>query len=435
MSIRSLLYLNSFIITFGLIKKQKRQLPFLLLLPFFCNSQVANYITNGGFEDLYVCPGINTLNQAKGWSNIDSATFAGVEIMCACYYNMPWDGASYQLPEEGLRFGLATFLCQTPQCSSTSNRAYFRNRLKANLINGKIYCVKFYVNVRDNSSYGIANISAFFVDNSIDTITKCTIPLTYINPQINNLSTNFITDTMNWVPITGTFVANGTEKNCVIGNFKSDANTNKILINPAILPTIGCDILIDDVSCIPIDLPAYAGVNTYAVPGGTVYIGRPCDVGIDEACLWYNLTNTTTPIANTAGITVTVAATTQTYMVKQDICGVIKYDTVVVYASGVGLKDISYWSEVVGVYPNPANDKLYITVNSDNFTFNPDSYREGNVQLSIINTLGQIIREEEITLKENKATINIMDLCNGIYNIQITNSNGQKTIKKLVVAK
>jgi hypothetical protein len=202
-----------------------------------------------------------------------------------------------------------------------------RNRLKANLQTGKEYCVKFYVNIRDNASYGIDGMGAFFGDNTLDTIAKTTVPLTYLVPQVQNSAGNIITDTMNWVLITGTFVATGSEKHLIIGNFKSDAATNKTFINPTILPTIGADVFIDDVSCIPLDLPAYAapGPDIWAVPGTTTYIGRPQDVGIDEACEWFKLPNTTSVIANVAGLTLTVAAGTETYMVKQDICGVIKY--------------------------------------------------------------------------------------------------------------
>lgn len=403
-----------------------RQLACILII--FTNvkgQQVANYITNGGFEQVYSCTGFDqSINNSKGWRSIDSSILGPLMLNTICYSSVPHNGLTFQWPHNGNNHVQTSFLCQPPQCNPTSNRGYFRNRLKSNLINGKSYCVKAYVNVSNPSSYGISNIGFFFVNNSIDTITKFKIPLTYITPQVENPTSNILTDTLNWVPITGTFVANGTEKHCVIGNFKSDAATTKTLINSSSLPTIGCDILIDDVSCIPIDLPAYAGPDIFGIPGNTVYLGRPQDVGIDEACLWYNLTNTTIPIANAAGFTSTVAATTQSYMVKQDICGVIKYDTVVVYASAVGLENVSS-SEVengIRVYPNPANSVINVEVSTSlDLTL--------KIKLELINTLGQVIHSELATTKN--LTLKTKNFNNGVYTLLIKTEIG--TLSRKVV--
>jgi hypothetical protein len=400
--------------------------------------QVANYITNGGFEQIYNCLGFDqSINNSKGWRTIDSSIIGAVSLNAVCNNQVPTIGQAYQWPKTGNAHGQTTFLCQPPGCSINFNRGYFRNRMKANLIAGKVYCIKAYVNVDNPSSYGISNIGFFFSDNSIDTITKSSIPLTYITPQVENPATNILTDTLNWVPITGTFVANGTEKHCVIGNFKSDAATTKTLINSSSLPTIGCDILIDDISCIPIDLPAYAGPDVFGIPGNTVYIGRPQDVGIDEACTWYNITNTTTPIANAAGITITVGVSSQTYIVKQDICGNIKYDTVAVYASAVGMVSLSGvedWG--VNVYPNPAKDLLYVEVSHASTPLSVTS----DISLSLTNALGQVIREEALRQAQQPIEINVKDIPNGVYFIKVSlpagkagNKNGVEINKKFVV--
>ncbi|MDO8999912.1 MAG: T9SS type A sorting domain-containing protein [Bacteroidota bacterium] len=418
MNIKNSLYLNN---VFFFLKKKRLFIQFFLFL-FITNirsQQIANYITNGGIENYYNCG--NSIVVAKGWRSIDSTYFNGILYCNTCFPNVPNNGLTYQWPHSGNAFLQATFLCQPPQCMVNPNRGYFRNRLKSTLVFGKTYCVKLYVNVSNPSSYGISNIGIFFVDNSIDTITKINIPLTYITPQIENSTSNILTDTMNWVAITGTFVANGTEKNCVIGNFKSDAATTKTLINSTSLPAVACDILLDDVSCIPIDLPAYAAASNdiWAIPGNTIYIGRPQDVGIDEACQWFKLPNTTSVIANAAGLTLTVATTTNTYMVKQDICGVIKYDTVVVHASGLGFVTLSgVEATKLKLFPNPANEILTIEfVTSSN-----EAYRDVNIQ--IMNSLGQIVKEEELHFTQQAeslaATINTKELANGVYVLKLS---------------
>ena len=407
--------------------KKLRLLIVCILQTILFKAQIANYITNGGFEQVYNCSSFDhSINNAKGWRSIDSSVFGGLVLNTVCYSYVPNNGLTYQWPHSGNNDIQTTVLCQTPQCSPYPNRGYFRNRLKANLINGKTYCVKAYVNVSDPSTNGISNIGFFFVDNSIDTITKISAILSYINPQVENPATNILTDTMNWVSITGTFVANGNEKNCVIGNFRTDVATTKTLINSTYLPTIGCDILIDDVSCIPIDLPAYAGADIWAMPGNTVYIGRPQDVGIDEACIWYNLTNTTTPIANAAGFSLTVSAVTATYMVKQDICGVIKYDTIVVHASSAGLAQQEIIKNNFNVYPNPTKNELNIAYTIDGL--------ENYNQVLIFNNLGQLIKEEEIVFKDKNAKVNVSSLQNGAYFLSLKNQNLFTVNKRFIIA-
>jgi hypothetical protein len=405
-----------------LYRKQKALLCFLFFSFIISKGQIANYVSNGGLEDHYPCVFIpNNLSIAKNWRTIDSIP-GNIQYCntCAVYSNVPYNGFGFQYPRTGNSYAMSTFMCQS--CASSSTRGYFRNRLKTNLQGGKTYCVKFYVNISNNSSYGIDKFSAYFGNNTLDTITKCLIPLTYINPQIQNPINNFVTDTLGWTLITGTFVATGVEKHMVIGNFKSDANTNKVLINPTNLPSVATDVLIDDVSCIDIDLPAYAaaGSDIWAIPGNTLYLGRPRDVGIDEACKWYKLPNITTAIDTAAGITVTVGITTNTYIVRQEICGNVKWDTVVIHASGVGVSEQELIKNSINVFPNPANDILNVNLNFDlGITFS---------KIEITNNLGQILREEEINFKNKTATIKTDALENGVYFLQLS-SRGTRDIK------
>ena len=278
------------------IKKQKALLCLLLFCVLKNNAQIANYVTNGGFDTLSNYNPIYVEYKAIGWSGVDSIKYTAVPIHIYCG-TVPNSGVSYQFPKSGKGYMRVTTYC--PNCPVNFKRSNIKNRLKQTLIAGKTYCVKMYVNVLDNIYYGIDAFGFYFGDNTIDTIKyNSRLPLTFLNPQVQNPTGNIITDTMNWTPITGTFVANGTEKFMVLANFKSDANTNIAISNTSVPSNAGSEFFIDNVSCIPTDLPAYAGFDTYALPGSTVYIGRPQDVGIDEACTWYNLTNTVTPIAN-----------------------------------------------------------------------------------------------------------------------------------------
>jgi len=390
----------------------------------FCNglnSQIANYVNNGGFEQYHNCL-IPVINSVKYWRSIDSSISANVGFYSTCFPNVPSGSLTYQWPRTGQNFCYPTFLCQPPQCSSY--RGYARNRLKTNLVTGKTYCVKFYVCVGNPASYGIDGFGAYFGDNTLDTITTIGIPLTYLTPQIQNPNGNIISDTLNWTLVTGTFVAAGNEKHMVIGNFKSDAATTKTLINSNILPFVAMDACIDDVSCIDVDLPAYAGPDIWCIPGNSVYIGRPSDVGIDEACIWYKYPNMSTAIDTVAGLWVSPVVTT-TYIVKQDICAGIKYDTVVVHQSATGINELDVLKDHLSVYPVPSKDELNLSLPFDHTFHN----------ITITNNLGQIMREEEIVFKNNNATITTSDLPNGVYIFTLKDKTNFQISKRFVIAR
>ncbi len=398
-------------------KKQKALLCFLLFSFTIASGQIANYVSNGSFEQILPNAGPYAFEATIYWGAPDSTKSSNV--LCSILStigNAPYVSTGFQYPRSGNNFILTQFFCNN--CGNNNARFYPRNRLKQVLQAGKTYCAKYYVVNTNNCRVAMNTYGMYFGNSSIDTITKCMGEVTYLNPQIEN-TTGIITDTLNWVPITGTFVANGTEKYMVLGNFRSNAATSTLQLNTPSLTTQSTDLYIDDVSVIDIDLPAYAGPDIYGIPNNTVYIGRPQDVGIDEACMWYNLPNITTAIDTAAGITLTVGLTTNTYMVKQDICGNIKYDTVIVYASGVGIDEQEQIKNSINLFPNPANDILNISFNlQDKALF---------YKIAILNNLGQVIREEE--LKNN--AVNIKDLPNGVYVLQLFDSAQSDSIRSL----
>jgi hypothetical protein len=292
---------------------------------------------------------------------------------------------------------------------------------------GKTYCVRFFVNICSNSSYGMDRFEAYFGDNSIDTITKTSVPLTYLIPQIQNSTGNLVTDTLGWTLISGTFVATGTEKHMIIGNFKSDAATNTVLINSANLPAVATDVCIDDVSCIDVDLPAYAGPDTSCIAGTSVYIGRQRDVGIDEACIWYKLPNTTTSIDTAAGIWVSPTSTSS-FVVKQEICGNVKWDTIVVYEDHVGIGSLELIRENLNLLPVPATDNLTLTLTASIGDIE-------NSSIFIRNSFGLLIKEEKIIFRDGKALLDIKELPNGFYFLTLQVEKVGTVSKRFIVVK
>jgi len=244
-----------------------------ILIPFVHNSQIANYVRNGGFEDRYGCTLPNELNQAKGWNLIGSDTtkFGGFLYSITCYSNVPLSGSGFQYPRNGDSFYRLQAYCTNP-CQVEDSRLYPKNRLKANLIAGKTYCVKMYVNLQNTSPYAIKDLAIYFGNNTIDSINYANSPLTYITPQVTNTASIMFSDSLNWVLFNGTYTANGTEKYLVIGDFMPDASQTKTLVLPSSIED-WAEYMIDDVSCIDINLAAFAGPDIWCIPGNSVYIG------------------------------------------------------------------------------------------------------------------------------------------------------------------
>ncbi|MBX3165659.1 MAG: T9SS type A sorting domain-containing protein [Bacteroidetes bacterium] len=403
----------------------------LIVLFLFCFSskaqqqQISNYVANGSFEEYYKCiapPLVTTTYVVKNWGSPCPDSLLPAPIYRSyCLNNVPYFGASHEYPHSGEAFLLTLFY---DAGTIPYKRMYAKNRLKATLQAGKTYCVKFYINYLNSTIYGIDGFGAYFCGSEIDTISYCTIPLTYLIPQIQNPQGNIITDISNWIPITGTFTANGTEKYMVIGNFLSNEDTDKLMINSPNPEIYATEANIDDVSCIPIDLEAYAGRDTTILYGDSVYIGREKDFATDPYCVWYKLPDTANAIDTTSGLWVKPSVTT-TYVVKQELeCSPLKWDTVVVNVGYVGLNEYVMSNMQVEVYPNPANDLVKIESNIPNEELN----------ISIVDVTGRTVMNKKLEIKNHTADIEL-NLSNGVYILKITN-NQQKTIsKKLVIAR
>jgi hypothetical protein len=378
------------------------------------SAQIGNYIVNGSLEEIYDCDPPYNLNHCNSWANLgsDSLVMAGVLYTtdAGCIKGAPLTDVGYQWPRSGNAFGRLSFICINP-CTYYYARSYPKNRLRSNLIANKTYCVKMYLCLVDVSPYAISNFGFYFGDSSTDTIKYANGPITYLNPQVSNPISAILTDTLNWVPITGTFVATGSEKYLVIGNFESNSSTTMSLVLQDTTYKFS-EYFVDDVSCIEVNLPAYAGPDKSIMPGDSVYIGRESDFAIDPGCIWYKLPNMTTAIDTSSGIWVKPTSTS-TYVVKQTLdCSPEKWDTVVVFMNLVGLEKLKIIKEELKIYPIPAKDFIELKI-SNRALF------EGFNSIALHNNLGQLIKEEEISFKEDKLIISTIDFKPGVYVLKI----------------
>ncbi len=392
-------------------------------------AQLINYVNNGSFEVCGNCPNYFPVLNAKYWNGIDSTKWYGMLVSALPPSNqVPLSSFTYQWPRTGNNFLLSTLLAISN--STNTIRGYPRNILRMQLKPGITYCVSFFINVTNNSTYGVDAVGAFFSDQSTDTISQCNSPITYLTPQVENQAFNFITDTLNWVSITGTFTALGIEKYMLLGNFNSDQATHSIVINPTFLPTIITEVLYDDVSVFELEAAAYAGPDTVILSGDSVYIGSPRDFASDEVCRWYLLPDMSTPIDTAAAGLWVKPTVTSTYVVRQQLwCSGVKWDTVTVYVDYVGIPGSRSFSSGFGfeVFPNPADEILEIRLSEHKVNTTIPTLR-------FFNHLGMQVREEEVLFRDGAAKIDVRDLETGIYFIELVFCDEVVGRKRLLLA-
>jgi hypothetical protein len=395
-----------------------------ILIAFTCPAQqIANYVSNGSFEDVAISASLSINSGVLNWRAIDTTESAFILFSVDVpFFNVPNASFGFQYPRSG-----KNFICTSFYRTNPGKIGYPFNRLKMPLKANTSYCAKFHVVNTNNNRIAIGSYGMHFGNYLIDTITNCTVPLTYLTPQIQS-TLGIITDTLNWIPIAGTFTAAGDEKYLVLGNFKSPATTNTLLINTPTLSFMTNDIYIDDVSVIEMELPAYAGPDKYVVAGDSVYIGRETDVEIDESCIWYQMTSPTTSVTidTIAGLYVKPVVTT-TYVVRQQLwCSGVKWDTVLVHMDYVGIETFSELSHKLILHPIPAQDIL-------NLNFDKPEFSQKYTRVQIYNELGQIVRAEEISFKNGSATLKTNDLNNGAYFLQLLGEQAAPLNKRFII--
>ncbi|NDC41371.1 MAG: T9SS C-terminal target domain-containing protein [Chitinophagia bacterium] len=385
-----------------------------------------NLVKNPSFEDTLGCPrgltdGValahywNCLDTTYYFGRTDRPTWGGPEFCHACFdggtSGIPHGFSYTQYPRTGN--GMMQLLTMVSALDTYSNaRDYLQGQLKVILDTGHTYEVSFYVCAEEHSFY-CNNLGAYVDDGTIDTTHRTGVPQTMYTPQV--LDTAIITDTLNWTKISGTFVANGTEAFITLGNFFGRARTRT---QPSMVPYYGTIwdcysfYLFDDVSVIDCANEPLAGIDT------TLHVGDTVHLGPNETTLpytWYQQ-GSITPIDSGGGITVHPSVTT-TYILKQDLCGVVKYDTVTITVHNLGLAQPGHVLDDVAVFPTPAQNELQV-------------HFAAGTQATLSDVWGHTVLQQ--TLLTDKETISIAHLPTGNYLLTLSTADGERVVKRVV---
>ncbi len=318
----------------------------LLLVPGVAQAQV-NLVRNGGFEQYDFCPtDYDQIKKAVYWNTIDTLS---MDAGCAPEYcnacadsvttplNVPAGGSYHHSARSGVGMVESNMYFNNSYSGEMAQRNYTQGRLFNHLAAGTNYCVTFYVTLAQRSGYASNMIGAYLDNGSIDSgqdSSHCGLPKTAFTPQI--VDTTIIKDTLHWVKIQGSFVANGSEQFITIGNFFDINHTDSVKLNyPQSYGPVSV-YLIDDVSVIESNAVANAGSDMASAVGDTVLIGTH-EEGMP--CTWYALGDTT-PLGYGGGIKVHPLATgTYHYVVMLDLCAHVTYDTMTLFVWPAGVNN------------------------------------------------------------------------------------------------
>ena len=211
---------------------------------------------------------------------------------------VPANFVGFQYAHTGVSYaGLYTYLSDTANYGGYSNyRGYIQAQLNSVLQAGMHYYLTFYVNLADSMNYACNDIGAYFSDSALSYSPLCCVTAKfYLTPQIaNDPINNPLTDALNWIKVSGSFMASGGEKYIIIGNFKPDSTSNSKYLGFASSTGLGAYYYIDDVIVSPDSnyadslecalhsshVYADAGRDTTLCAGGQALLGQ------DSAVSW-----------------------------------------------------------------------------------------------------------------------------------------------------
>ena len=183
------------------------------------NSQ--NMVHNPSLEQVVLCP--------SGTGNFDYAHVAewkepnvtSTDYLNACATNpvagVPHNGGGYQNAYDGVAYGgLLTYMPVFPDI-----REYMMGTLTPLQV-GQMYNVTIHISSGDYVQYGTQGIGVYFSMNGFNLANQAVLQVT---PQIDYSSYGVITDSINWLTLTSSFIADSAYNYLIIGSFRDDANT------------------------------------------------------------------------------------------------------------------------------------------------------------------------------------------------------------------
>jgi gliding motility-associated-like protein len=207
---------------------------FLFILLFCCEAKTqTNLVYNGDFEIFDTCPTITSypgnyqIRHCLGWYEPSYATPDYYNTCAPSIVSVPKNNFGFQYPSSGNAYcGILIQFCSQPSCNGWWVE-YIQSKLNSPLVSGTNYEFSYKIVGSDlGFDYYFWKLGAFFSQSMIANTTAK--PFTNIAPQILNQYNNYIKDTLNWVEIKGSFIAQGGEDYITIGYFPDTLNIDSL---------------------------------------------------------------------------------------------------------------------------------------------------------------------------------------------------------------
>ncbi len=211
----------------------KTLLFFSFLVGLVCGVEAQdNLIPNPSFEsvDCETDAGTNYFFGASQWYNCNYATpdFYGEESIDNCVksiFSGVWaEIGEWQYPKDGSHM---SGVYARPQTSGT--REYLQCELLDSLQAEHLYCFSMFVSLSNTTTVATDGFGVHFSADSA--LNFQTIDDLGLEPQIFNTQGEFLTDTVNWMQIEGTYYAEGGERYLTIGNHFDNNECSYILVD------------------------------------------------------------------------------------------------------------------------------------------------------------------------------------------------------------
>lgn len=200
-----------------------------------------NIVINNSFEEKFSCPttGGNQMQYSVNWySYRRSADYFNSCINDPTGFSVPINAFGYQLAATGNAY--AGIFCYGSNAGDTVYREFIGGQLPNPLLVGQKYFVSFKINTPNtiNINCHSNNIGVLFstvayestLNNNIEDNITNRAPVTNF---AHIYSPTVITDTINWVTISGSFIADSMYRYIIVGNFFDNQHTSVIKTNSA----------------------------------------------------------------------------------------------------------------------------------------------------------------------------------------------------------
>ena len=308
----------------------------------------------------------------------------------------------------------------------------FGYKLEENLTEGEEYCLKFHVKLGQGLVSGIDQIGAFFHDSLRNSyaFSEWDVWTSYM-PQVMSPVGEPIIDSVNWTEISGSFIADGTEKYIYFGVFEQTENLTIDTLGSFFFPT--SEIIYENYSnsiyfwddfslyqCEEIHYPANAGVDTCIKSQEIIQLGSH-----DYEDYFYEW-RVNDSVFSTEGMPWVSPDTTSIYgLYQQDFAFNETWSQVSVVVvenpedECVGLGVNEQLDSEIHVYPNPSNSLVHVNTKTA-------------IEIwALKDALGRVVKSSK-SIVESPFTIDVSALEIGLYYLELF-SKEHKSIKRLVV--